>query len=1255
MMTDKFILDNTIIALADSASTPSTTTPENSFINIHSAASKPALPHTEIEREKEIWDLLTQSPIDENDADKLKRKAASAALFENFEKIDKQAYLQIKANLLIANAAAATALTNINNCIENHTTENIVATDKTAVLELYTKIANDVNIYIQEREAALKQARKQTLITLEEVLLEITQDQHGVKTVERDTLFKIMDDLSAEDLYQKISEIDTSKTTDPLNLILMTFNDHLTSQYATNENTLKGHFTALVSTSTATSLKATNMWTPTKKAGPVQVLNLAYFTEVTNQKTKAPTNKAEEKLAKAAGIEHAAFHYMRVQALNETFGNSISKFTDFDYKRLTGITDPDERQAMAQKFTALLNEKIATYKQQRDNLLQIINPAIKQYILNPANLGPDINLKNLSEAVKTALITAGVDATLANTIAIEHIQNRYNNRAPFDTTTVYNKPAMVDYNSKKTEAIQKAKADKQAAYVQVAKIDEEYSREGAKVREEAVRGKVWVSKVETQEQTKIRVQRSLRQAATLHADAMNKKAANTTQIAQQILYDDYKNKQALAAQVKNLDGWFKFLGKPAARGFAGFTSLTTTMTLITVILSLTGWTFVAAPFLIMMTALAFTYVILGQGLIDFHDWNKNVQRWIKIAAPLFFLSLAVGAVFVFGFTLWPLVASGAVIIALAAGSYYYFTLNKNALSYLPGDRAKHKLIFFGIMITITCGIGLFLGLNPGIWVGAIVGFAAGYVINYYLQRFSIADALKKKFGTADKHGIIRYYQGYKNTNNLNNNQLKALMISICLNVVLATLYASIGYSKISALTEGAAALTTIPWLGDTYAVITQGAAAASFLMIFVGYLLLTTGPMAAAIKLAGNMLNNVRDYLNNKNNMRTDFSFRKSFMNTVWHNGFKKAIKSSAGYDALAATKTTPYTGWQKLGVCIGVVLGLPFILFTGIGWAWKGDPSASFWFKLDHYVARAPWVFIKKCIVATAVLAFLPLAILGCAALLLMSGGSFADIMRGWADVDKNYVDQNNPDEKIKGDTSQSIELAGQVVAALGIVIKAPLVAKSCVETIANYTKEDPYLNSRIETLKKKAQEVDTLIQQINALVGSSTNTSAQDYTQRYLAAAKDPQNNDSFSKWGFLMVRVANALMNAELASDYILESFEKEDNDDDDLVDDKKDDAALLNLMIFSGAFSQSVVLAEIGRRASSQEKLEEMTARINTWIKKGNAQLLKHYVSDTSKTATVTPLTDAFKKSVNKYGKDTYVLDLSNYIAPKTAKI
>jgi hypothetical protein len=266
---------------------------------------------------------------------------------------------------------------------------------------------------------------------------------------------------------------------------------------------------------------------------------------------------------------------------------------------------------------------------------------------------------------------------------------------------------------------------------------------------------------------------------------------------------------------------------------------------------------------------------------------------------------------------------------------------------------------------------------------------------------------------------------------------------------------------------------------------------------------------------------------------------------------------------------------------------------------------------------------------------------------------------MRGWSDVDKNYVDPNNPDENIKGETSQSIELAGQVVAALGIVIKAPLVAKSCVETIANYTKEDPYLNSRIETLKKKAHEADTLIKEMNAIVGtSSASTSAQDYTQRYLAAAADPQNNDRFSKWGFFMVRVANALMNAELASDYFLESFEKEDNDDDDdndATDEKKDDETLVKLMIFSGAFSQSVVLAEIGRRASSQEKLEEMTARINTLIKKGNAKLLNHYVNDTTKTATVTPLTDAFKKSVNKYGKDTYDLDLSDYISKKAVKI
>ena len=146
------------------------------------AASTLPLSHAAIEFERTIWERLELDPD------------VKSLLLENFENIDKKAYFKIIADQKASQSSADIQLkqiqTNIDNCTYD-VFENL--TDKPALLNFYTAVANDVALYLAQRQNALKSSRNQAIQDVEQTLLEVLNENKQINLGIKKQLFKIMD------------------------------------------------------------------------------------------------------------------------------------------------------------------------------------------------------------------------------------------------------------------------------------------------------------------------------------------------------------------------------------------------------------------------------------------------------------------------------------------------------------------------------------------------------------------------------------------------------------------------------------------------------------------------------------------------------------------------------------------------------------------------------------------------------------------------------------------------------------------------------------------------------------------------------------------------------------------------------------------------------------------------------------------------------------------------------------------------------
>ena len=174
----------------------------------------------------------------------------------------------------------------------------------------------------------------------------------------------------------------------------------------------------------------------------------------------------------------------------------------------------------------------------------------------------------------------------------------------------------------------------------------------------------------------------------------------------------------------------------------------------------------------------------------------------------------------------------------------------------------------------------------------------------------------------------------------------------------------------------------------------QTLAIASFIFIFTGYLLLTTGPMARAIQLVARAFNNLSNFYKDKNKIRSEFGFRSLFKSIVglWYQGVVNPAKSATGYNE--TNKNISY-GYNNGFVAVGaIVIGVALLSFTLVGLAANYKNEGSVWYQLYHYGIRGPGVLLGNLIWASMIALLIPAALFGMAALLIMSGDSFGNIL---------------------------------------------------------------------------------------------------------------------------------------------------------------------------------------------------------------------------------------------------------------------
>ncbi len=1214
-----------------------------------------------------------------------------AILLDNFEKIDKAVYFSIIGEYKTKHPHSPVISVNSGIIIKNFDdySEDLFSGihDQTEVLNYYTNVANDVAVYLAHREIALKTARSQTILDVENLLYGFIRDGKEIDQSNKERLFKIIDKHSPEKLYEKINTIDSLSADKPKEILL--------------KNLLKIFKARLEQPNTAPDLDPIKNLLATgkditlkkPKAGVKAIkqnekVEYGFLWEVESPtpaaaaakpKPSAQRQKEQDRAAKAAGVgDYAALEYIRDKALKIAFmENAITIATSNDsvYSQIAALPSTQQT-AVRDSFSKIYAEKTAQYKKERADVIVVITSAIATSLKAAKDRSElTVPLTQLKKIAEDALTSLGIDGTFAQLFVNKYLDLRYENQVNINALPnmgfIPNLQAVINTNIAAQEAyvqiaqnqvdnitldsIKAEKRNEQKAHSRRVDDDEDYSHRAADIRRAEVQNRnwlrnpvldfmkymgkyigfnpdIWVSIYENQEQTKRRRILDIKQDLLQYAvekDKLDKTASGSTDPVNQklldattrdryekaTLYSDYENKKRLENNQKQLDSAFDAMGKPAARGFAAFTSLNTTITAITLLLTLTGWTLIGGPFGWMLLCMTVGYSVFARGVVDFHEWDKNVQKAIPYIIMTGLFAVLVLAGFVFSPMSIGFLVSCIFVGSLGALSYiYHVYFNKNSMSFSPQTRSIQKLLIFLVFSVAALGVALTVlpAIIPGltIWASTIAAFSIGFVINHYLQRFSIAEALKKKFGTADKYSIIRYYEGYKVANKLSSTQMFWLKFVVFTNFTLALLYASLGYTK---LMELAGPLDLILGSTGVGSGIVQGAAWLSFSFIFIGYLLLTTGPMASAIELLGNVKDSCVNFYEDKNEVRSKFELGK-FLYGLLHGALIAPIKSASGSKETRAVKQAEYSYSDKARVIAMLIFGLPFFIPTLFSWAVWGDPKASFWFKLDHYFIRAPWIFLYKCLVTALAILFLPFALFGMTALLVWKNAeSFGEIMKDVLKTDEN--------DKA---TNDKIETAATFIGWAGVFIKGPLVAKSCISTIVNFSHKGDPLHQERASLLKKANKAVGLIQEMENFTGMPRSVDDKAFAEKCKTLATNPKYKQSFEYWGYMFIRLGNALLNAELASDFIdnIDAYINNPNEEFQF-DPSWSTIDENDFYIFLGAFSQSAVLGEIGRVAIGQEKMKNLEVLVDKLILKKQNEKFKEYEANPNQFETEAP--------------------------------
>ena len=247
-----------------------------------------------------------------------------------------------------------------------------------------------------------------------------------------------------------------------------------------------------------------------KSLGPVIIFHLAE--EVLKEPTKKPDQYLRQKAMKQALNEHGA----KIITFNE---KNI-------YTNISNIPNPATRDAVRDSYVKIYTQLTADYKKQEADLQAVMRISIKQSLIG--NTGETRTIENIRNAATLALKTRGVPQVFAQTYAQHYLTSHYGDN---DNIKVISSPDAKNINQDAIISIQK---NTQSAYVNIATRGEDYSREGADRRLEAVKGEGVFINSENPNEAKRRRALQLKKNAVHYAievERQNNTLANKLQAA----------------------------------------------------------------------------------------------------------------------------------------------------------------------------------------------------------------------------------------------------------------------------------------------------------------------------------------------------------------------------------------------------------------------------------------------------------------------------------------------------------------------------------------------------------------------------------------------------------------------------------------------------------------------------------------------------------------------------------------------------